>query len=142
MTYQQAITTQEEALSHLFFHCCFNDNAFNDEELKTITDKLVTVGLHTNLNFKDEVVKYRAYRTELTDETEYLRYLLQLIVPVNELALFSYCIELCLGDAFLGPQEETLLKKIAQLLEIEEQQQDVIVKLMVQRRIVETQKLF
>lgn len=142
MEYQQAVTTQEEALSHLFFHCCFNDNEFNDDELKAITDKLVAVGLHKNLNFKDEVVKYRTYRLELQDEKAYLQYLVQLIRPTNELALFSYCTELCLGDAFLGPSEENLLRQIAEVLDIEAAQHDAIVKLMIQRRIVETQKLF
>lgn len=142
MNYQQAVTTQEEALSHLFLHCCFNDNAFTDAELKTISDKLVTVGLHTNLNFKDEVVKYRSYRTEMAGEEEYLQYLVQLIRPTNELALFSYCIELCLGDGFLGPSEENMLRLLAEILDIEEQQHDIIVKMMVQRKVVESQKLF
>ena len=49
--YREAITTQEEALSHLFFHCCFKDDTFNDDELKAISDKLVMVDLHTKPEF-------------------------------------------------------------------------------------------
>ncbi|MGV3657324.1 MAG: hypothetical protein ACO1NX_05200 [Chitinophagaceae bacterium] len=142
MIYQQAVTTQEEAISHLFFHCCFNDNEFNDAELKAISDKLVTAGLHTNLNFKEEVIKYRSYRMELQDEEEYLQYLVSLIRPTNELALFSYCVELCLGDGFLGASEENLLRLLAKTMDIEEAQHDVITKLLIQRKVVETQKLF
>lgn len=139
--YKDAITTQEEALTHLFFHCCFKDDTFNEAELKAIADKLVLVGLHQNLNFKEEVVKYRTYRPQLENEQTYLEYLLQLIRPTNELALYSYCVELCLGDAILGAGEEKLLKQIAQLLELDEVQESIN-KLMIQRKIVETQKLF
>lgn len=140
MEYQQAITTQEEALAHLFFHCCFTDNEVNDAELKAVSDKLVMVGLHNNLHVKEEVIKYRTYRLLLQDEKEFLRHLLQLIRPVNELALFSYCTELCLGDALLNPAEESLLQQLAVLLDIEGH--ELIVRLMVQRRVVETGKLF
>jgi len=142
MTYQQAVDTQEAAISHLFFHCCFNDNEFTDAELKAVSDKLVTAGLHTNLNFKEEVIKYRSYRLELTDEEAYLQHLVSLIRPTNELALYSYCLELCLGDGFLGPTEEAMLRRLGATLDIEEPQQEVISKLMVQRHVVETQKLF
>lgn len=139
--YKEEITTQEEALSHLFFHCCFEDDTFNDDELKAISDKLVAVDLHHNLNFKDEVVKYRTYRPQLNNEQEYLQYLLQLIMPTNELALYSYCVELCLGDDLLGTQEERLLKTIAEIMDIQEESL-VINKLMIQRKVVETGKLF
>ena len=142
MTYQEAVSTQEAAISHLFFHCCFNDNEFSDAELKTISDKLVNAGLHTNLNFKEEVIKYRSYRMELTDEEAYLQHLVNIIRPTNELALFSYCLELCLGDGFLGPSEETMLRRLGNTMEIEDSQQEVISKLMVQRKVVESQKLF
>ena len=142
MTYQEAVSTQEAAISHLFFHCCFNDNEFTDAELKTISDKLVTAGLHTNLNFKEEVIKYRAYRMELADEDAYLQHLVNIIRPTNELALFSYCLELCLGDGFLGHSEETMLRKLGDAMDIDETQQEVISKLMVQRKVVESQKLF
>ena len=142
MIYQEAVSTQEAAISHLFFHCCFNDNEFSDAELKTISDKLVTAGLHNNLNFKEEVIKYRTYRMELTDEEAYLQHLVSIIRPTNELALYSYCLELCLGDGFLGPSEETMLRQLGHTMDIDEAQQEVISKLMVQRKVVESQKLF
>lgn len=141
MMYKDVITTHEEALTHLFFHCCFKDDTFNDDELKAIADKLVMVDLHTHLNFKEEVVKYRSYRPQLEDEQAYLNYLVQLIRPTNELALYSYCVELCLGDAILGATEERLLKQLAHLFEIEADA-EAINKLMIQRKVVETQKLF
>ena len=139
--YKGIITTQEEALSHLFFHCCFKDDTFNDEELKAISDKLVAVDLHQNLNFKEEVVKYRSYRPELQNEREYLEYLLQLIRPTHDLALYSYCVELCLGDALMGAGEERLLQTIADILGITEESLSIN-KLMIQRKAVETGKLF
>ncbi len=63
-------------------------------------------------------------------------------MPTNELALFSYCIELCLSDSSIAANEETLLEAIAKALHIEESAQTTIKNLMVQRKIVDTQKIF
>jgi uncharacterized tellurite resistance protein B-like protein len=140
--YQNTVTTQEQALSHLFFHCCFKDGAFKNAELKNISDKLVTVGLHADLNFKNEVIAYQSYRNDITDEKDYLQYLVQLIRPTNELALYSYCLELCLSDSLLDSTEESLLTNLAAVLDINEAEKNSTQKLMVQRNIVENQKLF
>jgi uncharacterized tellurite resistance protein B-like protein len=140
--YQNTVATQEQALSHLFFHCCFKDGTFKDAELKNISDKLVTAGLHADLNFKEEVIAYQSYRNEITDEKDYLQFLIQLIRPTNELALFSYCLELCLSDSLLDSTEESLLTNLAAVLEIEEAEKNTTQKLMVQRNIVENQKLY
>jgi uncharacterized tellurite resistance protein B-like protein len=63
-------------------------------------------------------------------------------MPVNELALFSVCVELCLSDAELGTTEDALLRKLAVALEIEASEEELIKKLMTQRKVVETQKVF
>ncbi len=139
--YQEEIKTQEEALTHLYFHCCFRDGKFTDEEIKAVSGKLVAIGLNKELNFKDEIVKYKSYRNGIDDERQYLCYLMQILMPVNNLALFSYCIELCLSDEKLGATEEALLSKIGDVLEIDETEQAITKKLLVQRKIVETQGL-
>ena len=136
------IATQEEALTHLFFHCCFRDGTFTEGEVKVVSEKLVAVGLNKTLNFRDEVVKYKTYRSETADEQAYIETLLSLIRPTNELALYSYCIELCLSDGLLQPEEERLLDVIATALPLEPNEAVVCKKLMVQRKVVDTQKLF
>lgn len=140
--YTDTVTTQDEALSHLFFHCCLKDGSFEDSEMDTISAKLVAVGLHKNLNFKDEVKKYRSYNQHITDEHTYLQYLLKLINPTNELALYSWCTELCLSDATLSPSEGHLLENLAAELQITAEDSSLIQKLMVQRKVVETEKIF
>jgi uncharacterized tellurite resistance protein B-like protein len=134
--------TPEEALTHLFFHCCFRDGAFTEGELKVVSEKLVAAGLNKTLNFRDEVVKYKTYRSEITDEKAYVERLLSTIQPTNELALYSFCIELCLSDGLLQPEEERLLEVIATALPLETAEAEVCKRLMVQRKVVETQKLF
>lgn len=140
--YNNQVKTQEAALCHLFFHCCFKDGEFKKSEIENISAKLVTAGLQKNLNFKEEVIKYQDYMPAIHDETAYLQYLLELIKPVNELALFSWCEELCISDGELSAAEEKLLMEIASLLNIQNDSQQVIKKLMAQRRVVETEKIF
>jgi uncharacterized tellurite resistance protein B-like protein len=61
--------------------------------------------------------------------------------PVSTLALFSYCIELVMSDEQFDQVEEDLIKKIASLLEIDERKKQVILKLIVERKVVETDKI-
>ena len=140
--YTKLVTSQDSALCHLFFHCCFKDGEFKKSEVENVSAKLVAAGLHNSMNFKDEVIKYQHYQASITDEITYLQFLISLIQPANELALYSYCAELCLSDSELSAQEENLLKEIGRLLSIEETSQAIIKKLMAERKVVELQKLF
>ncbi len=140
--YKDIISTQDEALSHLFFHCCLKDGEFSSAEVKAVSEKIVDAGLNNELNFKEEIIKYKGYYSAITNETEYISYLVKLIRPTNELALFSYCVELCLSDASIGVNEESLLSVIARSLDIDELTQTTIKNLIVQRKIVDTQKIY
>ena len=140
--YRDVINSADKALVHLAFHCCLKDGRLEKAEVDLVAEKLVTVGLHTKLNFKNEIVKYRSYQAAITDDTAYVRYLLQLIRPVSELALLSYCAELCVGDAELSIEEEKLLDIIAAELKITPAEREVVKKIAAQRKVVETQKVF
>lgn len=140
--YPDSITTPEQALSHLFFHCCFRDGQITKDEIKIVSEKLVGTGLNANLNFKDEVQRYQSYYPEIKNEEAYLDKLVSCIHPANELALFSYCVELCLGDGLLQTGEETLLQNLGAALGLDETEQAVCRKLMVQRKVVETENVF
>jgi uncharacterized tellurite resistance protein B-like protein len=139
--FQDHITTQDEAICHLFLHCCFKDGKFSEEEIDDVSQKFVDLQMHRDLNFKEELRHYRTYESGLEDETEYLKYIIKLINPVNDLALYSYCVELCLSDSLLSSTEELLLKRIAVILEIEEEQ-TTIDNLITQRKAVELEKIF
>ncbi|MGZ5191760.1 MAG: tellurite resistance TerB family protein [Flavisolibacter sp.] len=140
--YKNYVTTQEEAICHLFFHCCLKDGSFQEQELDQISSKIIALGLRPELNVKEEVIHYTTYKTEIKDENEYLQYLINLINPVNGLALYSYCLELMLSDSSFELSEEVVTDKIATLLEVDENQREIITKLMAQRNVVETDKLF
>ena len=142
MMYKSYVTTQEEAICHLFFHCCLKDGSFQEQELDQVSSKIIALGLRPELNVKEEVIHYTTYKTEIKDENEYLQYLINLINPVNGLALYSYCLELMLSDSSFELSEEVLTDKIATLLEVDENQREIIKKLMAQRNVVETDKLF
>ena len=139
--YQDFVTTKSEAICHLFLHCCFKDGNFSKDEIDNVSDKFVGLQMQNELNFKEEIEHYRSYKTELFNEEEYLNYLLKLINPVHDLALYSYCVELCLSDGSLSLEEESLLKKISSLLTIGEEQ-TTIDNLITQRKAVELEKIF
>ncbi len=140
--YKSYVTTQEEAICHLFFHCCLKDDVFKEPELDQVAWKIIGFGLRSELNVKEEMTHYSTYRSNITDETAYLEYLIGLIKPVNELALYSYCLELMLSDSSFDLSEEVLTDKIAGLLSIDEKEREIIKKLITQRRVVEIDKLF
>ncbi len=104
-------------------------------------DKLVTAGLNKDLNFKDEMVSYQDYRPIILHEQQYLQFLVEPDQSVNELALYSWCAELLLSDNILTSEEE-LLKHIGDALGIDDNEQSVAKKIMIQRKVVETEKIF
>ena len=63
--YRDYITTQEEALCHLFFHCCLKDDVFQEPELNQVSQKIVDLGLRSELNVKEEVIHYREYKSHI-----------------------------------------------------------------------------
>lgn len=140
--YTTEIKSQDQALCHLFFHCVLKDGKLADKELDNVADKLVAVGLNKELNFKNEIINYQGYQADVTDEQEYLQFLIEQINPVNELALYTYCAELLLSDNVLTEEEEILLKHLGDALGIDDHEQAVAKKIMIQRKVVETEKIF
>ena len=139
--YKDFVTTQEEAICHLFFHCCLKDEVFDEPELVKVSEKIVALNLQSVVNVKEEVVHYTSYKSAITDETSYLLFLKSMINPVNDLALYSYCLELMLSDANLNTSEDSLTEKLAEVLEIDQEQRKTIKKLMAQRKVVESDKI-
>ncbi|MBS1662706.1 MAG: TerB family tellurite resistance protein [Bacteroidetes bacterium] len=140
--YTSIVNNQDQALCHLFFHCCLEDDRFSEQEMDDLSGKLVSLGLRTKLSIKEELQTYRNYRPAIGDEQVYVRYLLSLIKPVNELALYSYCVELCIDDPILDAREEALLVKIGEELDIPTIDSLTINRLIAQRKAVEIQKIF
>lgn len=134
--YTTEIRSQEQAICHLFFHCCLKDGVFSDDELTEVSARMVDVGLYKQLDFKEEVLRYQSYKNDVINDTDYLSFLVQMITPVNTLALYSYCVELVLSDANLSAGEESLLSRIATTLDITPEEETVTKKLVAQRRVV------
>ena len=139
--YDKLVKTQDQALCHLYFHCCLKDGKLTASETDALAERFVTLGMQTNMNFKNEMDGYKSYKNELRDETSYLEYLVDLISPSNELALYSHCVELAISDELLDSEEEALIKEIAAILNIDERKQQVIKNLVVERKVVETKKI-
>ena len=140
--YTGLLKAPEEGLCHLFYYCCMKDDVFKDSELDTISDKMVSLDLHKKLNFKDEMQKFKSYKSTIVDEEIYLKYLISLIKPTHTLALFSWCAELCASDDSVNFEEEALLSRIAKLLNIGETEKDLVQRVMIQRRSVLIEKVF
>jgi len=140
--YTTIVNNQDQALCHLFFHCCLEDERFTQPEMDRLSAMLVELGLQPKIHIKEELVSYRHYKDSITDESAYLRFLLDLIRPVNDLALYSYCVELCISDPSLDAREDALLTKLADLLGIDGPERESVSKVVAQRRAVEIQKIF
>lgn len=140
--YTGLLKAPEEGICHLFYYCCMKDGKFDDAELNNISDKLVSIDLQKTLNFKDEMRKFKSYQSSITDEDMYLKYLISIIKSENDLALFSWCIELCAADGTISGDEDRLLDRIGNLLNIGDTEQDLIKRLMMQRRKVLAKKSF
>jgi hypothetical protein len=140
--YTGLLKAPEEGVCHLFYYCCMKDGQFRESELDSISDKLVSIDLHKKLNFKDEMKKFKSYQDTITDEDMYLKYLISLIKPTMPLALFSWCVELSISDNDVSFEEGALLSRVARLLNIGETEQDMIQRVMVQRKSVLDEKEF
>ena len=140
--YTGLIKAPEEGIVHLFYYCCMKDGKFDEPELNNISDKLVSLDLQKKLNFKDEMRKFKSYLSSITDEDMYLKYLISIIKSNNNLALFSWCVELCGADGNIGADEGRLLVRIGNLLNIGDTEQELIQRLMVQRSSVLVKKEF
>jgi hypothetical protein len=140
--YTGLLKAPEEGVCHLFYYCCMKDGQFRESELDSISDKLVSIDLHKKLNFKDEMKKFKSYQDSITDEDLYLKYLISLIKPTMPLALFSWCVELSISDNDVSFEEGALLSRVARLLNIGETEQDMIQRVMVQRKSVLDEKEF
>ncbi len=139
--YNEVVTSQDQALCHLYFHCSLKDGKLDSAETDNLADRFVALGMQKRMNFKDEMNAYRSYKNGIIDEELYLEFLIELINPTNDLALYSYCVELTVSDELMDIAEESLVKKIATILSIDEEQQQLIKKLMVERKVVETEKI-
>ncbi len=140
--YQNLVTTPEAAVTHLFFHCCLRDGEYTTDELSVLSEKLVKTGVNARLNFKNEMENYKSYYPTIENDDSYLTHLMNLIQPLKTLAIFSYCVELCLSDLRFVPEEKSLLNKIGNALGIEERHQDICKTIFLQRKTVENQHLF
>jgi uncharacterized tellurite resistance protein B-like protein len=140
--YTGLIKAPEEGICHLFYYCCMKDGKFEEAELDNISDKLVSIGLQKKLNFKDEMRKFKSYQSSITDEDIYLKYLISVIKSTNDLALLSWCIELCAADGNISREEQQLLVRIGNMLNIGDTEQELIQRLMVQRSNVLQKKGF
>jgi hypothetical protein len=85
---------------------------------------------------------YKSYQIAITDEVKYLEYLIKLINPTNEAALYSHCLELCLSDSQLDTLENKLFDILGTILQLTEAEQNIIKKIMIQRQVVKTNKFF
>ncbi len=139
--YKQLIRTQDQALCHLYFHCCLKDGVLSEAETDGLAERFVILGMQKNLNFKDEMDAYKLYKKDIKDETPYLEYLVNLIRPANELALYSHCVELTISDELMDESEESLVQEIGTILKIDEAKQQTIQRLVVERKVVETKKI-
>lgn len=140
--YVPIVDQPDQALCHLFFHCCLEDEQFTASELDGLSARLVGLGVPPRIDIKKELISYLAYKPAIRDEQIFIRYMFRLISPVNELALYSYCTELLLDDPVSDPRKSALLKKIAAELNLTREEVQLVNLLIAQRKAVASRKIF
>ncbi len=116
--YTDVIKTISQAYCHLFFHCCMGDNSPLRRETAFSAAKFVDGRINSDMDLNKEMGKYKLYKPFITDETQFLQYLVGIIIPVNPLTLYFYCTEINLCEGTGTGKEDLLLKNIAYVLEI------------------------
>ena len=81
------------------------DGVLSEAETDGLAERFVTLGMQKNMSFKDEMDAYKLYKNDITDERRYLEWLVKLINPANELALYSHCVELTVSDELMDASE-------------------------------------
>lgn len=140
--YQQYITSSDQALVHLAFHCCLKDGNLQESELDFLSSTFVSKGLNKSLDLKEEIQHYRTYAASIKDEADFLHFLLETIAPKNKLALFAFCTEIIYRDGNISIAEEVLLNKIASLLYIKDNENLTIQNLIAEMNAVEKRNAF
>ena len=131
----------DQALCHLFFHCCARDGRFEEREIDYVAAKFVDLGTNRGLDFRNEVLRYNEERKKSADDREYITQIIRIINPVNTLALFSWCVEICLSDELISLDEDQLLDIIASVLKIAENEKELVKAVMVERKAVQLKKI-
>ena len=140
--YYNLISTADQALLHLAFHCSLKDGELHQEELDLIATTVVAKGLNKEMDLKKEMENYQAYYKTIKDETAYLAFLVGSLNPTNKLALFAFCAEIINRDGNISLSEEILLNKIAGLLYVRDQENITIQKLIAELNQVEKNNAF
>ena len=140
--YEKMIHTQDQALAHLYFHCCYRDNEFDEKEMDEVSAKFVYYGLNKDLNFKKEIKNYLSYKPSIPDEVNYISYLISVISPTQDLALFSSCVDLAVSDETISSEDEEFLMFLGKLMRIPDADQKVITQVTIQKRIARRQRFF
>ena len=140
--YRTLITSPDQALIHLAFHCCMKDGNFQDEELDWLSETIVAKGINKTMNLKEEMVNYQFYYRTIKDEILYLDFLIDTIQPRHKLALFAFCAEMVYRDRIIALSEEVLLNKIADLLRVRDEENMAVQKLICELNEVERNNAF
>ncbi len=140
--YQSIVKTPDEAICHLFLHCCMKDGKLKEEELEIAADRIVRLNIHRHLDIKLETTRYVEYSSSIADQESFVSFLIETIRAVNPLALYSFCVELVLGDNQLQAGEERLISIIGDKLQLSAEEQQTIKTLIAQRKIMESDKIY
>ena len=140
--YRTLITSPDQALVHLAFHCCLKDDTLQDEELDLVAANIIAKGINKTLNLKEEMQHYQSYYKSIKDELVYLDFLIDTINPKNKLALFAFCAEMVYRDNVISLAEEVLLNKIASLLHVRDEENIAVQKLVCELNEVESRNAF
>lgn len=143
MNYQQAILTREQAFCHLLLYfSLFEDEVFNGEEPYQVFSILKLYPTTAKVNFADEVNLFFDYKDSLGNINEYFTFLVRLIAIANKLPILYNAAQVAVSDRVFTDEDQMSLDVLADILDIDATQRDVIFDLAMSERKLKIKEEF
>lgn len=141
MSYQQVITTKENAICHLLlFFSLYEDETFRGEETLQVFSILKSYPLTADINFPEGVNVFFDYKDEITDVLSYFHYLVQLIGYESPLLMLFHAAQVALSDTIFSEQDSEYLSLLRMAFDIDKAQGNLITELALAERNLKMRK--
>ncbi len=133
--YQELIHSKKDAMLALLIHIAGRDGEYTDRELKSLTNKMSFFDFDGE-DIKTAMLHYSIYHEHIKMEYDFIEFLLNIITIEESFGLFSLCFDIAYSDT-IDEDSESILKIIAQKLNVNESEYSLIYLMTAQKRVLQ-----
>ena len=135
MTYQQAVTTKEQAICHLLlFFSLYEDETFEGDETLQVFSTLKMYPLTAGVDFPEEVNVFFDYKNEVNDVLSYFHYLVRLIGNESPLLMLFHAAQVAMSDTVFSEKDNDYLSLLQMAFDIDKISGNIILELALAER--------